>query len=89
MVAIPRDYVEHDCREEGEVNIAAGETPTSLLRMRQWGGLTRGKDPTGGGGFRIIILQIICEMFGGMENSLYLCGKLFGYEFKCDDKNDF
>ena len=25
MVAIPRDYVEHDCGEEGEVKIAAGE----------------------------------------------------------------
>ena len=23
MVAIPRDYVEHDCGEEGEVKIAA------------------------------------------------------------------
>ena len=35
MVAIPRDYVEHDCGEEGEVKIAAGETPTLRLRMRQ------------------------------------------------------
>ena len=35
MVAIPRDYVEHDCGEEGKVKIAAGETPTLPLRMRQ------------------------------------------------------
>ena len=35
MVVIPRDYVEHDCGEEGEVKIAAGETPTLPLRMRQ------------------------------------------------------
>ena len=35
MVAIPRDYVELDCGEEGEVKIAAGETPTLPLRMRQ------------------------------------------------------
>ena len=35
MVAIPRDYVEHDCGEEGEVKIDAGETPTLPLRMRQ------------------------------------------------------
>ena len=34
MVAIPRDYVEHDCGEE-VVKIAAGETPTLPLRMRQ------------------------------------------------------
>ena len=34
MVAMPRDYVEHDCGEE-EVKIAAGETPTLPLRMRQ------------------------------------------------------
>ena len=34
MVAIPRDYVEHDCGEE-KVKIAAGETPTLPLRMRQ------------------------------------------------------
>ena len=34
MVAIPRDYVEHDCGEEG-VKIAAGEMPTLPLRMRQ------------------------------------------------------
>ena len=34
MVAIPRDYVEHDCVEE-EVKIAAGETPTLPVRMRQ------------------------------------------------------
>lgn len=33
MVAIPRDYVEHDCGEE--VKIAAGEMPTLPLRMRQ------------------------------------------------------
>ena len=76
LVVIPRDYVEHDCREEGEVKITAGETLTLPVRMRQWGGLTRGKDPTGGGGFRIIILQIICEKFGGMENSLYICGNI-------------
>ena len=35
MVAIPRDYVEHDCGEEGEVKIDAGETPTLPLHMRQ------------------------------------------------------
>ena len=35
MVAIPRDYVEHDCGEEGEVKIAAGEISTLPLRMRQ------------------------------------------------------
>ena len=40
------------------------------------GGLTRGKDPTGCGGYRMIILQIIGEKFGGMENSLYLCGDI-------------
>ena len=34
MVAIPRDYVEHDCGEE-EVKIAAGEMSTLPLRMRQ------------------------------------------------------
>ena len=34
MVAIPRDYVEHDCGEE-EVKIAADEMPTLPLRMRQ------------------------------------------------------
>ena len=34
MVAIPRDYVEHDCGEE-EVKIAAGEISTLPLRMRQ------------------------------------------------------
>ena len=34
MVAIPRDYVELDCREE-KVKIAAGEMPTLPLRMRQ------------------------------------------------------
>lgn len=34
MVAIPRDYVEHDCGKE-EVKIAAGEISTLPLRMRQ------------------------------------------------------
>ena len=34
MVAIPRDYVEHDCGEE-KVKIAAGEISTLPLRMRQ------------------------------------------------------
>ena len=29
MVAIPRDYVEHDCGEEGEVKIAAARRPRS------------------------------------------------------------
>ena len=37
------------------------------------GGLTRGKTLQRRG-LRMIILQIIGEMFGGMENSLYLCG---------------
>ena len=35
------------------------------------------------------IMQIIGEKFGGMENSLYICGKIYRYEFKCNDKNDF
>lgn len=41
MVAIPRDYVEHDCGEE-EVN-SRGRDATLPVRMRQLGGLTRGK----------------------------------------------
>ena len=35
MVAIPRDYVELDCGEEGEVKIAAGGTPTLPVRLPQ------------------------------------------------------
>ena len=45
-----------------------------LVIMWNWGGLTRGKTLQRRG-LRMIILQIIGEMFGGMENSLYLCGK--------------
>ena len=35
------------------------------------------------------IMQIIREMFGGVGNSLNICGKIYRYEFKCNDKNDF
>ena len=45
-----------------------------LVIMLQWAVLHEVR-PYGGGGFRMIIMQIIGEKFGGMENSLYLCGK--------------
>ena len=41
MVAIPRDYVEHDCGEE-EVNCRGRDARTSI-ELAAVGGLTRGK----------------------------------------------
>ena len=49
MVVIPRDYVEHDCGEE-EVN-SRGRDATLPVRMRQLGGLTRGKTLQAAGAF--------------------------------------
>ena len=74
MVDIPCDNVEHDCGEE-EVNCRGRDARTSI-ELAAVGGLTRGKDPTGSGGYRMIILQIIGGKFGGMEKSLYLRGDI-------------
>ena len=75
MVALPRDNVELDCGEEGEVN-NRGRVARTPIELAAVGGLTRGKDPTGSGGYRMIILQIIGGKFGGMEKSLYLRGDI-------------
>ena len=72
MVDIPCDNVELDSGEEGEVNNRGRDAPL-LLSFRQWAVLHEVR-PYSGEGFRMIILQIIGEKFGGMENSLYLCG---------------
>ena len=53
-----------------------GRVARTPIELAAVGGLTRGKDPTGGGGFRMINPQIIGEMFRGMEKSLYLCGDI-------------
>ena len=42
LVVIPRDYVEHDCGEEGEVNNRRRDARTSI-ELAAVGGLTRGK----------------------------------------------
>ena len=60
MVYIPRDYVELDCREEGKVNLP--EIHVTSDARGDWMELREAK-----------LLQIIREMFGGMENCLYLC----------------
>ena len=52
-----------------------GRVARTPIELAAVGGLTRGKDPTGSGGYRMIILQIIGGKFGGMENSLYLCSQ--------------
>ena len=56
MVYIPRDYVELDCREEGKVNLP--EIHVTSDARGDWMELREAK-----------LLQIIREMFGGMENS--------------------
>ena len=60
MVDIPRDFVELDCREEGKVNLP--EIHVTCYARGDWMELREAK-----------LLQIIREMFGGMENCLYLC----------------
>ena len=62
MVYIPRDYVELDCREEGKVNLP--EIHVTCYARGDWLELREAK-----------LFQIIREMFGGMENSLYLCSQ--------------
>ena len=52
-----------------------GRVARTPIELAAVGGLTRGKDPTGSGGYRMINPQIIGEKFGRMENSLYICGK--------------
>ena len=42
LVAIPRDYVELDCGEEGEVN-NRGRVDRTSIELAAVGGLTRGK----------------------------------------------
>ena len=64
MVDIPSDYVELDCREEGEVTLP--EIHVTSDARGDWMELREAK-----------LLQLFGEMFGGMENSLYLCGKLW------------
>ena len=76
MVNIPRDYVELDCREEGKVNLSVIHVICDAWGY--WMELREAK-----------LFQIIRKKFGGMENSLYICGKIYRYEFKCNDKNDF
>ena len=49
MVAIPRDYVEHDCGEE-EVNCRGRDARTSI-ELAAVGGLTRGKTLQAAGAF--------------------------------------
>ena len=66
MVNIPYDYVELDCREEGKVNLP--EIHVTIDTRSDWMELREAK-----------LLQIIREMFGGMENSLYICGKIASY----------
>ena len=61
LVDIPRDYVELDCREEGKVNLSVIHVICDA-----WGYWMEFREAK--------LLQIIREMFGGMENSLYLCG---------------
>ena len=63
MVNIPCDYVELDCREEGKVNLP--EIHVTCDARGDGMELREAK-----------LLQLFGEMFGGMENSLYLCGKL-------------
>ena len=63
MVDIPSDYVELDCREEGKVNLP--EIHVTCYAWDDWMELREAK-----------LLQIIREMFGGMENCLYLCGNI-------------
>ena len=65
MVNIPRDYVELDCREEGKVNHSVIHVICDAGGY--WMELREAK-----------LFQIIREMFGGMENSLYICGKIRG-----------
>ena len=62
MVYIPRDYVELDCMEEGNVNLSVIHVICDARGY--WMELREAK-----------IFQIIWEKFGGMENSLYICGK--------------
>ena len=62
MVYIPRDYVELDCREEGNVNHSVIHVICDAWGY--WMELREAK-----------LFQIIREKFGGMENSLYLCSQ--------------
>ena len=75
MVDIPCDNVELDSGEEGEVN-NRGRDDRTPIEHAAVGGLTRGKTLQRRD-FRMIILQIIGEMFGGMENSLYLYDNIY------------
>ena len=72
MVDIPRDYVELDCREEGKVNLP--EIHVTSDARGDWMELREAK-----------LLQIIREMFGGIENSLYLFGVelINKYHYEC------
>ena len=72
-------------RRRSEQPRASRPTPIELVAV---GGLTRGKTLRQGG-ILMVNLQIIREMFGGVGNSLNICGKIYRYEFKCNDKNDF
>ncbi len=75
IVCIFAANLHRDCWEEGEVN-NRGRVARTPIEIAAVGGLTRGKDPTGSGGYRMIILQIIGGKFGGMEKSLYLRGDI-------------
>ena len=70
--AIPRYNVELDCREEGKVNLSVIHVICDALGY--WMELREAKS-----------FQIIREMFGGMENGLYLCGDNFNNKI-CDDQ---
>ena len=50
MVALPRDNVEHDCGEEGEVN-NRGRVARTPIELAAVGGLTRGKTLQAAGAF--------------------------------------
>ena len=55
--------MELDCREEGKVNLP--EIHVTCYARGDWMELREAK-----------LLQIIREMFGGMENCLYLCKRI-------------
>ena len=58
--------MELDCREEGKVNLP--EIHVTCYARGDWMELREAK-----------LFQIIREKFGGMENSLYICGKIASY----------